>query len=106
MTRRMLALWFAFTAGAILGHVTIPSAGAQAQTRKPMFITRLYTGPDNQTHAEEVEVKFAAGNPGDAFKMMQVTGAETPSGCARYGFRLASGPAPPVRDHPQRPRRG
>ena len=58
MTRRMLALLFAFTAGAIVGHVAIPSAGAQAQTHKPMFMTRLYTGPDNQTHSEEVEVKF------------------------------------------------
>jgi quercetin dioxygenase-like cupin family protein len=76
MTRRVLALLFAFTVGAIVGHVAIPSAGAQAQTHKPMFMTRLYTGPDNQTHAEEVEVKFAAGNPGEAFKMMQVTGAE------------------------------
>lgn len=78
MTRRMLALLFAFTVGAIVGHVAIPSAGAQAQTRKPMFMTRLYTGPDNQTHAEEVEVKFTDG----AFKMMPVTGAELHRGAA------------------------
>ena len=82
MTRRMLALLFTFTTGAIVGHLAIPSIGAHfaepsvvmAQTHKPVFMTRLYTGPDNQTHAEEVEVKF--GNPGEAFKLMQVTGAE------------------------------
>jgi len=76
MNRGILSLLFAFMAGAIVGHLGLPSAGAQAQAHKPMFITRLYTGADNQTHAEEVEVKFAAGNPGEAFKMMQVTGAE------------------------------
>jgi quercetin dioxygenase-like cupin family protein len=47
-----------------------------AQTRKPVMMTHLYTGPDNQTHAEETEVKFAAGNPGNVFKMLPVTGAE------------------------------
>jgi quercetin dioxygenase-like cupin family protein len=76
MTRRMLVLLFAFTVGAIVGHVAIPSVGAQTQTHKSMFMTRLYTGADNQTHAEEVEVKFTGGNPGEAFKLMPVTGAE------------------------------
>ena len=90
MTRRMLALLFAFIVGAIVGNVAIPSIGARfaehgvvnAQTHKPVFMTRLYTGPDNQTHAEEVEVKFTAGNPGEAFKMMPVTGAELRRGAA------------------------
>jgi quercetin dioxygenase-like cupin family protein len=82
MTRRMLALLFTFVAGAIVGHVAIPSAGAQAQTHKSMFMTRLFTGPDNQTHAEEVEVKFTAGSPNEAFNMGQVTGAELHRGAA------------------------
>jgi len=77
----MLVLLFTFVAGAIVGRVAIPSAGAQsaengaarAQTHKPVFMTRLYTGPDNQTHAEEVAVDFTAG---EVSKMMQVTGAE------------------------------
>lgn len=51
MTRRMLPLLFAFAAGAIVGHVAIPSIGAHfaepgvvmAQAHKPVFITRLYT---------------------------------------------------------------
>jgi quercetin dioxygenase-like cupin family protein len=93
MTRRMLAFFFTFVAGAIVGRVAIPSAGAQAQTHKSMFMTRLYTGPDNQTHAEEVEVKFT-GSPNEAFKMMQVTGAE-----------LHRGPAGTVSDWHRGPRR-
>ena len=84
MTRRMLTLLFTFTAGAIVGHVAIPSIGSHfaepgvvmAQTHKPVFMTRLYTGPDNLTHADEVELKFTPGSPTEVFKMMQVTGAE------------------------------
>jgi len=84
MNRRMFALLFAFTAGAIVGHVAIPSIGGHfaqpdvvmAQTHKPVMITRLYTGPDNQTHAEEVELKFTPGNPAEVSKMMPITGAE------------------------------
>jgi quercetin dioxygenase-like cupin family protein len=82
MTRRMLALLFTFVAGAMVGRVAIPSADAQAQTHQSMFMTRLFTGPDNQTHAEEVEVKFTAGSPNEAFNMGQVTGAELHRGAA------------------------
>jgi quercetin dioxygenase-like cupin family protein len=84
MTRRMLALLCTFSSGAIVGYVAIPSIGAHfaepavvmAQTHKPVFMTRFYTGPDNQTHAEGVELKFTPGSPAEVFKMMQVTGAE------------------------------
>jgi quercetin dioxygenase-like cupin family protein len=51
-------------------------AGAQTngvQKHKGFFITRLYTGPDGQTHAEEVEAKFS---PNEVFKMINTTGAE------------------------------
>jgi quercetin dioxygenase-like cupin family protein len=84
MTRRMLAFLFTFTAGVIVGHVAIPSIGAHlgepgvvlAQTHKPVFMTRLFTGPDGQTHAEEVELKFTPGSPAEVSKLMQVSGAE------------------------------
>ncbi len=84
MTRKMLLLLGTFTAGAIVGHVAIPFLGAHfgapgvvmAQTHKPLMITHLYTGPDNQTHAEEVELKFTPGSPAEVGKMMQITGAE------------------------------
>src|ERR1700730_12406042 len=84
MTRRMLALLLTFAAGVIVGHVAIPSIGSHfaepgvvlAQSHKPAFMTRVYTGPDNQTHAEEVELKFTPGSPAEVFTMMQITGAE------------------------------
>ena len=84
MTRKMFAFLFAFLAGAIVGHVAIPRLGAHfaqsgvvlAQTHKPLMITRLYTGPDNQSHAEEIELKFSPGTPAEVAKMMPVTGAE------------------------------
>ena len=50
--------------------------GAGAQKRKTVFITRLYTGPDGQTHAEEVEAKFTKGDTNDVFKMVGTSGAE------------------------------
>src|SRR5215467_10014169 len=75
MTRRsIVVVVLAFVAGAIVGHIAIPSA-TQAQGHKQVFMTRLYTGPDNQTHAEEVELKFDAAKGNDSFKLLPVTGA-------------------------------
>jgi len=83
MTRRMLTFLLTFTAGVIVGHVAIPSIAhfaepgvVMAQTHKPVFMTRLFTGPDGQTHAEEVELKFTPGSPAEVSKLLQVTGAE------------------------------
>jgi len=47
-----------------------------AQDRKPLMITRLFTGPDGQTHAEEIEAKFAAGTGNDVYKLVANAGAE------------------------------
>ena len=81
MTRKMMAFFLTFAAGAIVGPLAISFIGAlpgvvMAQTRKPLFMTRIYTGPDNQTHAEQVELKFTPGNPTELSKLMPVTGAE------------------------------
>ena len=43
---------------------------------KAVMMTRLYTGPDGQTHAEEIEAKFTAGSPNEVFKLISITGAE------------------------------
>jgi hypothetical protein len=51
------------------------SAAAAVQNHKPVMITRLYTGPDGQTHAEEIEAKFAPGGGNDVFKLMANSGA-------------------------------
>ena len=84
MTRRILAFLGTFAAGAIAGHVAIPSIAAHflgprvvlAQSHKPVMITHLYTGPDNLTHAEEIEMKFTPGTPAEVSKMLAVTGGE------------------------------
>jgi quercetin dioxygenase-like cupin family protein len=46
---------------------------AATPAHKPVFITRLYTGADGQTHAEETEAAFTSGG---VLKLMEVTGAE------------------------------
>jgi hypothetical protein len=51
-------------------------SGVDSQKRKPVSMTRLYTGPDGQTHAEEMQAKFTAGNANEVFKLMAITGAE------------------------------
>ncbi|HEV3166873.1 MAG TPA: hypothetical protein VGZ22_22790 [Isosphaeraceae bacterium] len=66
-----LTVLFVLVSGAQTGRDT----GAP-QKHKPVYITRLYTGPDGQTHAEEIEAKFTAGSPNEVFKMLGVTGAE------------------------------
>ena len=89
----MMVLVLTFAAGAIMGHLAIPSAGVpftepsvvMAQARKPMFMSRLFTGPDNLTHAEEVELPFTAKGANDAYQLMPVTGGEI--------FRAAPGRA-------------
>lgn len=43
-----------------------------AQTRNPITVTRIYTGPDGQSHAEEIELKLNGG----ASEMMAATGVE------------------------------
>ena len=51
------------------------SADAGAKNQKHYVIHRLYTGPDGQTHAEEIEAKFGAKGT-DPFKLMAAPGAE------------------------------
>src|ERR1700680_3771383 len=63
-----------------LAAIFVLASGAQtggSQKRKTVMMTRLYTGPDGQTHAEEIEAKFTASSPtNEAFKMLGITGAE------------------------------
>jgi len=71
-----------FIAPVVLGMSVLISAAqtgrdaSGAQNHKPVFITRLYTGQDGQTHAEEIEAKFTPGGTNDVFKMMASSGAE------------------------------
>lgn len=52
------------------------SADSVAQKHKPVVITRLFTGPDGQTHAEAMEAKFAPAGGNDVFRLMANAGAE------------------------------
>jgi uncharacterized cupin superfamily protein len=45
---------------------------AVAQARKPIMMTRVYTGPDGLSHAQQVEMKLN----GNVTEMMKATGAE------------------------------
>ena len=50
-----------------------------AQTPKPIMATRIYTGPDGQSHAEEFQMKLS----GNASEMMKASGVQfrrTPAG--------------------------
>jgi hypothetical protein len=51
---------------------------ASARKHEPVTITHLFTGPDGQTHAEEIEAKFGSGggNGLDVFKLIQNAGAD------------------------------
>ena len=80
MARKILSLLLTFVLGAVAGRFAFPAAhlpfsapaSVMAQTNAPFKIIRLYTGPDNQTHEEEIEPQFA----GNVFKMLPVKGAE------------------------------
>lgn len=50
--------------------------GAAAQNHKPLMINRLFTGPDGQTHSEEIEAKFGSGADIQGYKLLANGGAE------------------------------
>ena|SRR5438132_9360309 len=48
-----------------------------AQKRTPISVTRIFTGPDGQTHAEEIDVKLLPGRTsGELSEMLKVTGLQ------------------------------
>ena len=63
------------SASFLMMHPAQNASGAAAQTGKPIKMHRLYTGPDGQTHAQEIEVKFGPGGT-DPFKLAAGAGAE------------------------------
>jgi hypothetical protein len=53
-----------------------------AQGRKPIMVTRIYTGSDGLSHAEEVEMNLTANGAGGVSEMIKATGVQcrrTPS---------------------------
>jgi hypothetical protein len=50
---------------------------AAAQKRTPISVTRIFTGPDGQTHAEEIDVKLMpGGTSGELSEMAKATGVQ------------------------------
>ena len=67
----------------LLWKTRIDRDTVMAQTRTPIIITRLYTGSDGQTHAEDVELKLTGDRLNEVSEMFKVSGAElhrTPPG--------------------------
>ena len=48
------------------------SQDVAAQARRPIMMTRIYTGPDGLSHAEEIEMRLN----GNVSEMMKATGVE------------------------------
>ena len=92
---RSTATWIIAVSLAALFILVAAAQNGGSLKHKPVMMTRLYTGPDGQTHAEEVEAKFTAGTrTNDIFKLMAITGAE-----------LHRAPAGTVQDWHNAPRR-
>jgi len=82
MIRKILTLALTFVAGTMVGRFALPDGApfsegvVLAQTHTPFVMTRLFTGPDNETHAEDVELKFGGTTPIQVSPLMPVTAAE------------------------------
>jgi hypothetical protein len=65
---RRLAAMAMVTAGLLASQ-----QAAMAQDHKPVIITRIFTGPDGLSHAEDIELKLG---PRGVADMLKTTGAE------------------------------
>jgi hypothetical protein len=73
LTTKTLALIVLVLGFAALWQETTDRDVAVAQGRKPVVITRIFTGPDGLAHAEDIELKLSARGASEMFK---ATGAE------------------------------
>jgi hypothetical protein len=63
---RAIARWFllaAVVSGAVVMWGVHQSRGSSATAQAPIRLTRIYSGSDGQTHAQEIEVKLGASVP-------------------------------------------
>ena len=76
MKNRTIGL-FAAALGLCVFSLAAQDAKQGTAKHKPVKITRLFTGPDGQTHAEEMDADFApAANGNDTYKLLANAGAE------------------------------
>jgi quercetin dioxygenase-like cupin family protein len=71
-TIRRWALVLFVAALVLAGRAEMNQDVAVAQARKPIMMTRIYTGPDGLSRAERVEMKLN----GNVTEMMKATGVE------------------------------
>jgi hypothetical protein len=94
--RKALALIVLVLGFATVWQETTDRDVAVAQGRKPVVITRIFTGPDGLAHAEDIELKLSARGASEMFK---ATGAEfsvrAPTAGAKAGNTSASSPTDP-----------
>jgi len=94
--RKGLALIVLVLGFATVWQETTDRDVAVAQGRKPVVITRIFTGPDGLAHAEDIELKLSARGASEMFK---ATGAEfsvrAPTAGAKAGNTSASSPTDP-----------
>ena len=62
--------------GGILAWSAHADRDVAAQQRTPITVTRIFTGADGQTHAEELDVKLAASGTSELSEMVKVTGLQ------------------------------
>jgi hypothetical protein len=62
--------------GSALVCLSVSLGTARSDEHKPVMITHLFTGPDGQTHAEEIEAKFIPAGGNDVYKLLANAGAE------------------------------
>jgi hypothetical protein len=60
---------------ALMSQATAADGAGAAQNRKPVMITRFFTGPDGLTHSEEIDVKFAPGGGNAVYNLLSNSGA-------------------------------
>jgi hypothetical protein len=64
--------------GSVALFILLASAqtGRGAAQHKPLMMTHLFTGPDGQTHAEEMVANFSPGKDSEVYKLIATSGAE------------------------------
>jgi quercetin dioxygenase-like cupin family protein len=60
----------------LLGLCVAALPARSEEPHKAIMINHLFTGPDRQTHVEEIEAKFAGGGGNDVYKLLANSGAE------------------------------
>lgn len=75
-TKNILCAGIAALSAFVAANAAMAAEGAGA-ARKPVHITRFFTGPDGLTHSEVIDVKFPPGGSGEneIFKLLSNSGA-------------------------------